>query len=82
MVECYEIYRGHSHQLDRSEIEVKSDLNVNARIRLAEIDLNEAEIDLNEAEIDLNEAEIDLNEREHFLKANLDRTEIDGSILF
>ena len=30
-------------------------------------------------EIDLNESEIDLNECEHFLKANLDRTEIELS---
>ena len=41
---------------------MKSDLNVNARMR---------------TEIDLNESEIDLNECEHFLKANLDQSEID-----
>ena len=51
---------------------MKSDLNVNARMR-TEIDLNESEMDLNESEIDLNESEIDLNElSEHFLKVDLD----------
>ena len=33
---------------------MKSDLNVNARMR-TEIDLNESEMDLNESEIDLNQ---------------------------
>ena len=42
-----------------------------------EIDLDEPEIDLNESKINLNESEIDLNEPEHFLKANLDRSQID-----
>ena len=36
-------------------------------------------IDLNESEIDLNESEIDLNECEHFLKTNLNRSNIDPS---
>ena len=43
------------------------------------MDLNESEMDLNESEMDLNESEMDLNECEHFLKANLDRSEIDLS---
>ena len=55
-------------EIDLNESEI--DLNE------SEIDLNESEIDLNETEIDLNESEIDLNECEHFLQANLDRTEI------
>ena len=38
------------------------------------------EMDLNEHEMDLNEFEIDLNEFEHFLKANLDQSEIDGAL--
>ena len=52
------------------ECELKSILNESV------IDLNECEIDLNESEVDLNESEIDLSEPEHFLKANLDRSEI------
>ena len=44
-----------------------------------EIDLNESEVDQNESEIDQNESEIDLNECKHFLKANLDWSEIDLS---
>ena len=46
---------------------------------LHEIDLNGSEIDLNESEIDLNGSEIDLNKCEHFLKVNLNRSEIDLS---
>ena len=60
-------------------------LNVNARMRTeidlneSEVDQNESEIDQNESPIDLNECEIDLNECKHFLKANLDWSEIDLS---
>ena len=46
-----------------------------------EIDLNGCDIDLNESEIDLNECEIDLNECEHFLKVNLDRSQIESSCI-
>ena len=60
----------------RTEIDLnESEIDLNE----SEIDLNEAEIDLNEAEIDLNESKIDLNESEHFLKANLDQSEIHPS---
>ena len=53
--------------IDLRLIEVKSDPYVNARMRTA---------------MDLNESEIDLNECEHFLRANLDQSEIQvGSIL-
>ena len=40
------------------------------------------EIDLNECKIDLNECKIDLNECQHFLKANLDESEIAPDISF
>ena len=56
-------------------------LRGHTRIR-TEIDLNECKIDLNECKIDLNECKIDLNECQHFLKANLDESEIAPDISF
>ena len=57
----------------RTEIDVNES---GIDLKESKIDLNESGIDIKESKIDLNESEIDLNECEHFLKANLDRSEI------
>ena len=62
----------------RGHTRIRTEIDLNE----CKIDLNECKIDLNECKIDLNECKIDLNECQHFLKANLDESEIAPDISF